>query len=65
MAYAETGRYPLTVTINYQITKYWLKILTNLDTSLCQNSLHRINEDSGEASMEQSCEASVMLMWIQ
>ena len=59
VVYAETGRYPLTVTINYQIIKYWLKILTSPD------SLHRINEDPGEASMDQSCEASVMSMWIQ
>ena len=33
MVYAETGRYPLTVTINYQIIKYWLKILTTPETS--------------------------------
>ena len=37
MVYAETGRYPLLVTINYQIIKYWLKILTSPDTSYMLN----------------------------
>ena len=33
MLYAEAGRYPLYVAINYQIIKYWLKILNSPDTS--------------------------------
>ena len=33
MLYAETGRYPLYVAINYQIIKYWLKILNCPNTS--------------------------------
>ena len=33
MLYAETGRYPFSVAINYQIIKFWLKILNSPDTS--------------------------------
>ena len=66
MMYAETGRYPLSVAINYQIIKYWLKILNSPDTSsYCENSLRRINEGTREASMDQPCEALAVLMWIR
>ena len=33
MVYAKTGRHPLSLTINYQIIQYWLKVLKNPDTS--------------------------------
>ena len=64
MLYVATGRYPLSVAINYQIIKYCLKILNSPDTSYIKIVYVELIKAPEKHQMDQPCQAPVKLMWI-